>query len=246
MYLVCGSERACLIDTGYGAADMRRQVSRMTKLPVTVCNSHGHIDHNGADGQFECCYLDTDDSDVMKLHSDSAVRREFINKFFGKRARLITSLPGVHLLVRRICGIPEANLLPMPESFNLGDRIIEVIKTPGHTPGSVCFLDRSNGALFSGDTVCDEGVLLMCDYSRPVREFRESILKLIGLYYSGAFKTIYPSHHKDVLDQSYLDNYLKLCDMIISGEASGYHSLTEAGEGTKVDYGTISITYSEI
>lgn len=44
MYLVCGSERACLIDTAYGLTDLKEQVGELTKLPVSVINTHGHVD----------------------------------------------------------------------------------------------------------------------------------------------------------------------------------------------------------
>ena len=38
-------------------------------------------------------------------------------------------------------------------AFDLGDRVLHVIETPGHTPGSICLLDRKNRILFSGDTL---------------------------------------------------------------------------------------------
>jgi len=34
MYLVCGSERACLIDTSYGLTDLKKLAGELTKLPV--------------------------------------------------------------------------------------------------------------------------------------------------------------------------------------------------------------------
>jgi len=39
------------------------------------------------------------------------------------------------------------------KEFKLGEEIIEVIKTPGHTPGSVCFYSAKQKMLFSGDTL---------------------------------------------------------------------------------------------
>ena len=45
IYLVKGSERACLIDTAYGLTDLKELVSHYTDLPVTVVDTHGHIDH---------------------------------------------------------------------------------------------------------------------------------------------------------------------------------------------------------
>ena len=44
-YLVMGKERALLIDTANGQENLMEIVGELTTLPVTVVNTHGHIDH---------------------------------------------------------------------------------------------------------------------------------------------------------------------------------------------------------
>jgi glyoxylase-like metal-dependent hydrolase (beta-lactamase superfamily II) len=41
------------------------------------------------------------------------------------------------------------------DQISLGSRVIEVMHTPGHSPGGICLLDRRAGVLFSGDTLYD-------------------------------------------------------------------------------------------
>ena len=51
---------------------------------------------------------------------------------------------------------PEADFTrtPLQEGpLSVAGMDFEVIHTPGHTPGGVCFLDRKAGVLFSGDTL---------------------------------------------------------------------------------------------
>jgi hydroxyacylglutathione hydrolase len=45
MYLLEGREKALLIDTGWGAGNLRALVEKLTSKPVIVTNTHGHLDH---------------------------------------------------------------------------------------------------------------------------------------------------------------------------------------------------------
>ncbi len=246
MFLIEGSERALLIDTGYGAWDLEGTVRKLTDKELIVCNTHGHLDHNGGNGLFDRVYQEEADAEANAFHSDPENRRNFVIKFLGITGKFLVKLPGLRQLTDRISNIRPMRLEPMPDSFDLGNKTIEVIRTPGHTPGSVCLLDRRSGILYTGDTVCDEGVLLMCDHSLSVSTFRDSLEKLIELREQGVFDTMFPSHHKRELVPQFLYDYRKLCDDILSGEKKGRLTGSAAGRGYRVPYKTISITYSRI
>src|SRR5271168_251764 len=46
-YLIVGTQRALLFDTGMGIGDLKKIVKQLTNLPVAVLNSHTHDDHVG-------------------------------------------------------------------------------------------------------------------------------------------------------------------------------------------------------
>lgn len=52
-YLLCGQEKALLIDTGLGVSDIRKIVDSLTGLPVLVATTHVHWDHIGGHRYFE-------------------------------------------------------------------------------------------------------------------------------------------------------------------------------------------------
>ncbi len=58
----------------------------------------------------------------------------------------------------------------------------EVIATPGHTPGGVCYLDRENGVLFSGDTLFAGAIgrtdLKYGEYDDEIRSIMEKLILL--------------------------------------------------------------------
>ncbi len=51
-YLLRGSDRAVLIDTGLGVSDIKQVVDSLTSLPIQVVTTHVHWDHIGGHGHF--------------------------------------------------------------------------------------------------------------------------------------------------------------------------------------------------
>src|ERR1700740_3565657 len=60
-YLILGNDKAVLFDTGMGISNIQAVVAGLTKLPVSVVNSHTHNDHVGNNWRFTDVYgMDTD------------------------------------------------------------------------------------------------------------------------------------------------------------------------------------------
>jgi glyoxylase-like metal-dependent hydrolase (beta-lactamase superfamily II) len=64
-YLVTGEDRAILVDTGMGVANIRDEVGRLTGLPVTVINSHAHWDHIGGNALFDDILIHPAEADEL-------------------------------------------------------------------------------------------------------------------------------------------------------------------------------------
>ena len=56
MYLICGTNRALLLDSGYGSGDLRSFIKMYYSGPIVLAHTHTHGDHVGADNQFESIY----------------------------------------------------------------------------------------------------------------------------------------------------------------------------------------------
>lgn len=91
--------------------------------------------------------------------------------------------------------------------IDLGERILEVIHVPGHTPGSIALLDRSNRLLFSGDTIMS-GTVPINKYPQSVSDFSNSMDKIY--LRRNEFDLIYPSHRDWPLTHMDLEN-LRAC-----------------------------------
>jgi len=151
LYLLIGSDKALLIDTG-AVADPKEMPLAKTilellpdkdhkKLPLLVAHTHRHLDHRAGDPQFASL------PSVQTVPIDL----EGVRAFFG-----FTDWPN---------GISH---------LDLGDRIVDVIPTPGHNSTHVAFYDNRTGILFSGDFLLP-GRLLIEDAAA----YRESALRVV-------------------------------------------------------------------
>ncbi len=128
MYLLIGSTKAILIDTGDIAdpnvVPLGDMVMRLlpgegpAKLPLLVVHTHRHLDHRAGDGQFAHF------ANVQVVGFDIDSVRRYYN---------FTGWPN---------GLAQ---------IDLGDRTVDVIPSPGHNETEVSFYDRNTGLFFSGD-----------------------------------------------------------------------------------------------
>ena len=128
IYLLVGSDKALLIDTGAVADSTQMPLAKKVlellpekdnaKMPLLVVHTHGHLDHRAGDSQFASL------PSVKVVPADL----EAVRAFFA-----FANWPD---------GIAQVEL---------GDRTIDVIPTPGHHPAHVAFYDRKTGILFFGD-----------------------------------------------------------------------------------------------
>lgn len=69
--LIQGSEKALLIDTGYGQCNLRAFVEDIVKTPYMVANSHGHPDHIGGNHWFETVWAVREEWEVIRYFSEN-------------------------------------------------------------------------------------------------------------------------------------------------------------------------------
>lgn len=245
-YLLAGKKNAILIDTGFGMINIKHITDELTQLPVSVVNTHGHIDHISGNHLFQTAYLHAADESVFAEHSSYEFRYKILAGLLAesKKPSWLLKVPIINAQVKRFCQIPvNNNRSPLHENMqlDLGERTIQVIATPGHTPGSVCLLDCERRQLFSGDTVCAEGVLLQLNHSCAVEVFKRSLLGLKSV--SDQFDLIWPAHHQLPLDHSWLGEYITCADQIIAGIPATAQVSSLVGPGLMAKFGRICLVY---
>jgi hydroxyacylglutathione hydrolase len=150
--LDCGREGVAIIDPGFESgfdaiiANVEK-CGRSRKDIRWVLNTHCHVDHAMADWKFREA-----GAEIIVHEADAAAVEKG------------TRVTGYYLAAQQTGKpyFPRSRVdhrLSDGEQLQLGNKTLEVIYTPGHTPGSVCFLLRANGAnvLLAGDTVFYDG-----------------------------------------------------------------------------------------
>ncbi len=190
-FLIVGSVRAVLFDTGLGIGQIGPLVRQLTTLPVTVVNSHTHFDHVGGNSEF------VDVRSTRSAFSAAAAR--------GEASPELSRYASSTLDADHICGTLSADVrrpyatrpwrvrsyVDDGDVLPLGGRQLEVIFTPGHTPDSLCLLDRQNGLLFTGDTFYS-GEIYLWAAETNLEDYRRSINRLAALV--PALVHLFPAH----------------------------------------------------
>jgi len=212
-YLLCGLEQALLIDTGFGLKSLPAIVRQLTNLPVIVANTHGHIDHIRGNHFFDEIWLHEADKAVFDLHTDLSYTSNLVKELVAFPLSVF-----IRKLLKPILTIDTSGDYNYFDDkvFHLGGRDIEVIAMPGHTPGSVCYLDKSNRMIFTGDSLCEWGVLLNLAHESCTPEvFLQSMQHIKEI--SETFDDILPGHHGFPVDKSYIDDYMICAERILEG-----------------------------
>ncbi len=173
-YLVL-AEKPVLIDVGMKALPV---ISAIKKFNVKNLNriilTHCHHDHTGATNEIVAAtgakvYIHEADADL--LGNDLFVGA----RIFGD------SCPA----------IKADSLLKESDKVDLGSNVLEVLHTPGHTPGCICLYERKTKSLFSGDTIFPHGNIGRTDLKGgDMDKLVKSIKRLTDLDVS----VLYPGH----------------------------------------------------
>lgn len=138
-YLIEGSDRALLFDTGPGVRDISEPVKSLTNLPVIALPSHMHFDHTGNLHRFETIAIA--DLPVLRACDRNGIFQATDELFVGYYEGMVWK------------PVRVSQWLAIGAAIDLGRRELEVIHTPGHSPESISLLDRQAGIMFAADYV---------------------------------------------------------------------------------------------
>lgn len=162
---VRGRDRDLVIDTGNGIGALRPVIDRLAEgRPVLAVVTHGHFDHVGGLREFDDRRGHPGDADevrepfAMRLHSaDFPEGATEMYAYYGYPVprTTVNALPSPDFDAAGWSspGAELSGVVRDGEILDLGDRALQVLHVPGHTPGSIALWEAQTGLLYTGDMV---------------------------------------------------------------------------------------------
>lgn len=150
VYLIKGSERALLLDTGMGICNIEPLVRELWPGELTVVNCHRHFDHTGNNWRFREVLI-ADEPGAVRQAKEGCPKEPLKNQID----------PDMFLFDYPEGFDPEdywirpftAKTVEDGHVFDLGGRKVKLLYTPGHLEDHLMLYDMREKILFSGDMI---------------------------------------------------------------------------------------------
>jgi glyoxylase-like metal-dependent hydrolase (beta-lactamase superfamily II) len=239
-WLVEGSERAVLIDSGLGIFGIREVVASLLadpSKPVGVANTHSHFDHIGGNQEFDDIAIHEAGAAQLKEPCDRELIETYVKMIppmheAFERQRIadeanftfmftpdewIRGLPaGFEAPSWEIPAVSATRTLHDGDRIGLGGRTLEVLHTPGHSPDSVSYWLEDESILLTGDTVCS-GRIWAHQEEGDVQAFARSARRLAGM--ADDVRLVLMGHHlRPVIEGTYLTEVAAAFEAAAAGD----------------------------
>lgn len=243
-YLLEGEKTAMLIDGGIGVGNLAEDVKKLTDKPVIFVATHGDGDHVAAAGFYQEAYMCPLDEARCKAFPIGRPMAEYCIRSRGPIRNPETPVETLLSLIPKDPLPPLPKFKPMGDGFvfDLGNRQVEVIHTPGHSEGSCCLLDRNTRLLFSGDACNDRLLVGDTDRDKGLRQALVTFQKMWAR--QDEFDYICQGHDAlDKSDKSFISDYIEAIEALLAG-AEGSPRTDAMHSGTMYPHNKIMVWYN--
>lgn len=194
MTLLVGDKSALLVDTGYGTEDVQTFVRTLTDKPASVILTHGHHDHALGARWFRQTMMFEEDQADFSTYTAQETRFRVLRQAQSKGLTVDDAFMSAQ--------IP----MPLPlheQTVDLGGMLVQVMKVPGHTPGSAVVYVPDRKLLLTADD-WNPCTWLFFPAALGAKEYRANVRRLQAMPYTH----VLCSHQPVLFERSMMDDFL--------------------------------------
>uniref|UniRef100_A0A0N4ZLW9 Lactamase_B domain-containing protein n=1 Tax=Parastrongyloides trichosuri TaxID=131310 RepID=A0A0N4ZLW9_PARTI len=217
MYLIIGDERGCLIDTGFGSANLNEYIQSLgilkDKMKIIVVNTHNHCEETGGNWRFSTT------GKVGLSHNCESLCASSYNKNY-------TKIPVDSSYQWNIKLYKVTKWLNDKDKIILGDEkkkknIIEIWHMPGHTPDSIVLWYPHAERFFVGDLFHTYNDILLTYEHSSIKLYVSSVTRIVKYIkeYKNPTKLMYSASKNDMNERCLpaIKNYQHFLFGVITG-----------------------------
>jgi glyoxylase-like metal-dependent hydrolase (beta-lactamase superfamily II) len=200
---VRGRDRDLLFDSGLGHFSLRKHVPLVTERNLVCVASHTHFDHIGSHHEFPgCCVHHAEAATLADPRNHLTLADKYATDEMFDRLPKGWDAARYHVLPAQV-----GRVLRDGDVIDLGERVFEVIHTPGHSPGGIGLYENKTGIFLSGDIIYD-GPLIDDAYHSHIPDYVATLERLAALPVSVVHGGHFPSFGA-VRFRQLIDEYLE-------------------------------------
>lgn len=134
------SNKAVVIDPAYNGKYIKETLDKLDVTLDSIIVTHGHADHIGGVKDLVNMY-----DSKLKIYIHILDKTGLVDEKINEQGTVGINIQGLEAI--NVVSIDDKNII------YIGDIMLEVIHTPGHTKGSICLYNEKSNILFSGDTI---------------------------------------------------------------------------------------------
>lgn len=218
-FLIEGKDKTLLIDAGCDIFNLKKFVKSKTNKEIMVVNTHFHFDHSNGNHKWDTVYIGekemptfTTKDCYLKLVDDVS------SALYKNNPKLRLLKPVFNKLLVPKKGKTKYIPLKDGEEIDLGGRKLIVKDFPGHTPGSITFLDPSRKNIFMGDA-CNMGFYAWTNPGLNLHDYADTARAYYKDVKSAGYKTIRGSHEPFSHKISFIKDYAEWVDKLTPEQA---------------------------
>ncbi|MCL2050903.1 MAG: MBL fold metallo-hydrolase [Lachnospiraceae bacterium] len=223
MYLLAGSEKALLIDSGYGLLNLKDIVGSITDKPVICVCTHGHLDHALGASQFEEAYLHSGDFEVYERHTSyELITDAGLKGILMKPPKAMRNNPSYIKQIEKMAQKHYSGLKALDEikKIDLGGRTASLHHVPGHTPGSIAIIDETYNTIFDADASAP-GAFLFLPESSPLLEYGKMLRDYLSFMEMRGIENRYVGHSSKAVNIKHLKRLIRCVEIAIAKPNKG-------------------------